>query len=1267
MDSTDERISIMVQFETEEAWTTPFRALLDNGSQETILSRRIFDKVRREGGKATAEAGHVPMVDAEGRPMSRMERFSMTIRAPKVVNGNDETRTVSALVNVKIDDSKQGDEIIISSTLSRQLGWAILHEAEIAAIRRGADDDTRDKEKQAYIRDVEEQSKEGREKLKGQVRETLEHNPTAAAQCCAKIDEAKDILLVNMLPDAHFKQVAAFGSESVQVENMVRPKPHHEPPKGSLKDMAIKKLIALFVMLGILVACGASPYAYPVFLVGSEPSFRMVANAVIAATNVVRVSTTTLNADAEMQKQRGHKVFFKADVIKAFYMTKVKDTVSPHIRTMVYGGQYYLFTRLIMGEVNSAEFLIRTMEQMFGQLPWLSKFMDDILGGAETDEEFAIRFCLFLDICMMHGVLLHIGKMQIARRLHWVGHFVSGEGISPDPYSKDILWSIPAPADGEQLARIIGSFGYFEKFIPQLAIKMEPMRAVMERIYKAAGTRKNSSVRKHKVAAFGWTIGHKTLFDELKGWLANSVTLAVRNPDLVMVLHTDACNTGWAGMIMQCPKEDLGLTPKERRNQLLWCCGGLFNKTQQRWPTVEQEAYAVVRSLGRMVHVLGYGDKVHIFTDNKVLSHVFDLKSDYVRQEEQLGQGRLIRWIADMALIDYTITHLPGETNEFADLISRLRVFPVDGSPVEPDEDDIENPDVPSLLTRMVSAAHIEAKEEEREVDGDDVANNGTRSVGAVRIEHNLRTVLDDDWVIPVVSHVRELIGRDGEQDGPTLALARKHHAVLDFKERVWKVKGKVLIPEGPLRLALMAQAHSYGGGHRGVETTTRLLAAVVFWPSMAAEIKEFVDSCIHCIEKQSWMVPRPYGEQIMPHKRNEVVGYDYLDMGVSEFGEFTKLLVITDKLTKYTHLRPAKSESSEATALGLVDWLAKLGAPPTWLSDEGTAMKNATVTALVNKLKSKHHFTTAHSSWANGKQERLNYTIANIFRTLLSESGLPSSHWIHLVEIVEMIINHTAVESLGWMAPIQAFLGLQPITPLDSFLDPTTREWKQVKINIQDLKKYVKDFHEEVEAREVILDQLQEQAAARTRQIQEDKRGVKTLELEIGDFVMVQESTKHKFYPKLAKRWIGPARVVGFNKEQPHTVDVEYLNAPTKRRIKEKVHAKRVKFFDIKGLTITPELMAHAAYTAARKWNVERIADIRGTTPKNCELRVMWQGYGDTDATWERLSTLFEDVPKLVEEFLKSSLPEGTKELKDKVLKLPLFKGLRQKEGSVA
>ena len=1258
-DPRDTRKSAFVQFETRSGWTMPMRALLDNGSQETILSRKVFDQIVREDGKVVAEDGYVFMVDAEGRPMSRMERFAINVRAPMVVNGKDESRMAMTTVNVRIDDTKAGDEIIISSGLSGQLGWAYWHEAEIEAIRnRTAPNSSVDAKKAAYTFDVLERSRVEAERLKGEAREVL--SPTAADKICAKIDQAAGILLVDMLPGAQFQGVTPYGSESVAKEALVRPRAHHEPPRGSPRDVATRGLIETFVMLGILVACGGSPYAYPVFLVGTAAKWRLVANAVVAAQNVVRVPTTTLNADAEMQKQVGNKVFFMADVIKAFYMTPVVETVPDWIRSIVYGGKHYRFTRLIMGEVNSAEFLIRTMEQMFGHMGWLSKFMDDILGGAKGDDELADRFGEFIDVCLYHNVCLHVGKMKISRRCYWVGHFLSSEGISADPFSKQILWALPEPDNGEQLAKVIGSIEYFSKFIPDCARLMAPIRAVMERICKTAGSRKNSSVRKYKVTGFGWTAETGKRWTEIKNILANAITLKIRDPTMSLVLHTDASTTGWAGLLMQCPEADLTMNPKERRNQLLGCCGALFNATQQRWPTVEQEAFAVRRSVERMLPIIGSGSTLHVFTDNKVLSHVFDLKSQYVAQKEKLGQGRLIRWIADLSMIDFRITHVAGEDNELADIVSRLTTYPADEMPRVPDEDDFDDPNMPGLLTRIVSVVRADIREAAGTLTVSGTAGTGedSRVVSVVRVEYNLRTVLDEDWVMPVVSHLRELIGRDGKLDAHFYALARKHNAVFDYEERVWKVRGAVLVPVGHLTAALMAQAHSFGGGHRGVETTSRLLSAVVFWPGMAADIRRFVDGCIHCIEKQSWMVPRPYGQQIMPQKRCDVVGFDYLDMGESEHKDYRKILVVMDKLTKFVHLEPAATESAESASKGLLRWMAKFGKARTWLSDEGTAFLNETVRELAKRLKTEHHFTTAHSSWANGKQERMNYTIANIFRTLLSESGLPASHWIHLVEIVEMILNHTSLESLGWIAPVQAFVGLQPTTPLDSFLDPTTKEWKTVKMDRVKLQRYVEEFVAEVEGREVILNARQEQSAARTREQQETRAGVKVLELERGDFVMVQQNTLHKHFPKLAKRWIGPARVLGFDKDKPQTVEIEYLNAPTARRQREKVHAKRVKFFELKGLTLTPELLAHSVYTSARKWNVERFSDLREVSPKVFEVLTEWEGFDKSEATWERLSTMFEDVPGLVREFLGSGVPERARGLLPKVLRLLFLKG---------
>ncbi len=170
-----------------------------------------------------------------------------------------------------------------------------------------------------------------------------------------------------------------------------------------------------------------------------------------------------------------------------------------------------------------------------------------------------------------------------------------------------------------------------------------------------------------------------------------------------------------------------------------------------------------------------------------------------------------------------------------------------------------------------------------------------------------------------------------------------------------------------------------------------------------------------------------------MPSKRNELTCFDHVDLGPSEQG-FRKLLVVTDKLTGFSQFTKTNSEAAATTADGLVAWIADKGVPKAFLSDEGVAFKNGVIADLRERLKVDHHFVTAYSHWANGKQERLNLTIGNIFRTVLSESKLPETHWCFIVDIVQMIINHTPVKSLNWKAPIEAMYGLEASSPLDAF-----------------------------------------------------------------------------------------------------------------------------------------------------------------------------------------------------------------------------------------
>ena len=411
-----------------------------------------------------------------------------------------------------------------------------------------------------------------------------------------------------------------------------------------------------------------------------------------------------------------------------------------------------------MGEVNSAEFLNRVMDEIFGDLPWLSRWMDDILIGAQSFAELAERLGIFLQRCAKYGVVLSIKKMEYGPKIYWCGTWFEGNSIKSDSHTKELLTSLEEPTNGAQLAKIIGSVEWFSKYVPRATELLMPLRIVMNRIYEAAESRKNSKVEAFLVRSFGWSDETTQAWNTLKEALVTHQELALRDVSKALVLHCDASEYGYSGLIMQCPYEDLDKSPAERRNELLECCGGSFTESQRRWATVEMEGYAIIRSIHRFWHLVNDGNILHIFTDNQALSYIFDHNSSYVLQKDKPGQGRLLRWIALLLSIPYEIRHVSGELNVFADIISRLKSFPTDSVPLpEAEVADANSNLYPSLIQR----------------------------IAAVRMAHNLWTIHDQDWVMPQLRIIREHIGKDGMRDESFAQKAQEDGGVFDFKERV--------------------------------------------------------------------------------------------------------------------------------------------------------------------------------------------------------------------------------------------------------------------------------------------------------------------------------------------------------------------------------------------------------------------------------------------------------------------------------------------------
>jgi hypothetical protein len=85
--------------------------------------------------------------------------------------------------------------------------------------------------------------------------------------------------------------------------------------------------------------------------------------------------------------------------------------------------------------------------------------------------------------------------------------------------------------------------------------------------------------------------------------------------------------------------------------------------------------------------------------------------------------------------------------------------------------------------------------------------------------------------------------------------------------------------------------------------------------------------------------------------------------------------------------------------------------------------------------LYSQHHFTTAYSPWANGTIDRSCREVLHAVRALLSELRLRFDQWTAVYRIVHSVLNNSPSPQRGNIAPLTAFTGRAPYTPLQSLV----------------------------------------------------------------------------------------------------------------------------------------------------------------------------------------------------------------------------------------
>ena len=215
------------------------------------------------------------------------------------------------------------------------------------------------------------------------------------------------------------------------------------------------------------------------------------------------------------------------------------------------------------------------------------------------------------------------------------------------------------------------------------------------------------------------------------------------------------------------------------------------------WTVAEKEGFAIKDTVQKLDYLLQMKRPFKLFSDHKNLIQIFS-----PRNVSKPTAQKLQRWALFMQRFRYTIEHIMGEDNVWADLMTRWGANPDSMTDAQ-------------ILVRRVSPVKILA-------------------------DARVRPLQNPEFVWPNI----EEINKTQKQFLVTVKTLKRNEDNLAITD-----SGKVIIPEEAedLRRRLCIIAHAGGNsGHLGYQATAQKLAQFFYWKNSVEDAKAVCSSCLH-------------------------------------------------------------------------------------------------------------------------------------------------------------------------------------------------------------------------------------------------------------------------------------------------------------------------------------------------------------------------------------------------------------------------------------
>ena len=232
--------------------------------------------------------------------------------------------------------------------------------------------------------------------------------------------------------------------------------------------------------------------------------------------------------------------------------------------------------------------------------------------------------------------------------IEYLGHVVSGKGISTNPKKVEAVSKWPTPKTVYDVRSFLGFVGYYRRFIKDFSKIAKPIREVITGL-------ENQSKRSAKKTFVEWIEAADSAFEHLKKLCISTPILAYPDYKLPFVLQTDSSSEGLCAVLYQKQNGKLRAIAYASRS---------VSKSESHYPAHKLEFLALKWAVCKKFHEYLYGSNLfEVYTDNNPLTYVLSSA-----KLDACGQ----RWVAKLANYNFTIKYKSGLSNVEADALSRI-------------------------------------------------------------------------------------------------------------------------------------------------------------------------------------------------------------------------------------------------------------------------------------------------------------------------------------------------------------------------------------------------------------------------------------------------------------------------------------------------------------------------------------------------------------------------------------------------------------------